>query len=63
MAGMQADQNWQRTNKISPLGYLKELCLKGLTLALVGRSQAPQTLAASQVVEKLSDPSRRSRMQ
>ncbi len=33
-----ADQNWQRGNKFSPLGHLKELCLKGLTLALVGRS-------------------------
>jgi len=35
---VRADQNWQRSNKISPLGHLKELCLKGLTLALVGRS-------------------------
>ena len=33
-----ADQNWQRGNKFSPFGHLKELCLKALTLALVGRS-------------------------
>lgn len=33
-----ADQNWQRGNKISPFGHLKELCIKALTLALVGRS-------------------------
>jgi len=33
-----ADVNWQRGNKFSPFGHLKELCLKALTLALVGRS-------------------------
>lgn len=36
----QADQNWQRGNKFSPLGYLTELCFKLLTLALVGRQGA-----------------------
>jgi hypothetical protein len=37
-AETKADQNWQRSNKFFPFGYLKELCLKALTLALVGRS-------------------------
>lgn len=36
----QTDQNWQRSNKFSPLESLKELCLKALTLALVGRQGA-----------------------
>jgi len=37
---VRTDQNWQRSNKFSLLGFLQELCFKALTLALVGRQGA-----------------------
>jgi hypothetical protein len=52
-----ADQNWQRGNKFSTFGHLRELCLKALTLALVGRQGAHMPSLS----EVSSDPLRRSR--
>lgn len=44
-----ADQNWQQSSKISALGYLKELCLKALTRALVGRQGEAPSATPSEV--------------
>jgi len=54
---VRTDQNWQRSNKFSPLGYLQELCFKALTLALVGRQGAHMPSFS----EVPSDPRRRTR--
>jgi hypothetical protein len=36
------DQDWQRGNKFSLLGYLKYICFKAVYLALVGKPRTTE---------------------
>jgi hypothetical protein len=60
---MQDDEDWQRTNKISPFGHLKHLCFKAFYWALVGKPFASvQSVPAPMLSEAPNESPNRSKL-
>jgi|GEM_PF-6793988 len=60
---MQDDEDWQRSNKIFPVGHLKHLCFKAFYWVLVGKPfAAAQTVPAPILSEAPGESSNRSQV-
>jgi hypothetical protein len=60
---MQHDEDWQGSNKFSPIGHLKQLCFKAFYWALVGKPfTAVQSVPAPMLTEAPSESPNRSQV-